>query len=741
MKDDFNTEELSQSTSLAEHHYIHVSIKSAVLYNWHLCCEDDSTDLDKEALMIYKKIVDSRPQPSSSMAQAIKRGSSYRLEGIKDNFTGEPKSDNSKVYSKTEPAEDNKSRGYGENERQGHSENEAESDDKSQRSTENEPKLNNDSQIYRQIDSIFKVLEDRLTSADLLPDEMLHIHKIFSFTDTGGQRAFLELLPLFTIGTALYLVFFSYGAHLKGKLTDKYQGPTELINLKNNEYTQIKTILQTLTCVSTKSFAIPNDTSNDATVAAVLVGTHTDNPSEQPGIDCDVDTYIETEVKNFLSSGGNVFERVNSNQVLERVNESQLVLRVNNKTENNDKFEEYRKVLMNIIKRKFSHKAKLPVPGSWLMFSIMLRKMKLAGRSVLPYQHCKYIASKLYIPLGSLDALLSFMHKDLGILMYFPEVPGLNNVVICDPGVVFTSISKIIINTFSEDDGARESLHFKEYAVFAYQKVDELIKEKRRALELSQLTALLQYVGIIAPIEFCKPADPPFKCTLDHNHEEDAVHCIHSEYIIPCILKGALDEELATIEEHCKNNCMIAPLIITFKCNFAPMGAFCYLFTKLIKDQTNWKPHLPDINSPNDSIERMIRRNKVTFVVKSFYVTLVSTSDHFKVFIHRPVDAKNQPGYEFVCNDVKKAIKDALSGCLNPQVNKFNFAFPCTEHTQDTKLKEHLMVFDPDMKNGKCKHSCTEVNSEVDTLDHAIRVWFQVCIRIHDAIAIKLILL
>ena len=612
VKDDFDTEKLSQSTCAAEYHYIYVSVKSAMLYNWRLCSEDDSSssmDLDKEALMIYKRILDAHEsmpsqeavQPSSVAQVSVskQRTLTGHSEIVKDNLTGESES-------------------------------------------------NNDSKIYGTIDSIFDHLRERLTNAD--PDDMLDITticQIFSLADTGGQRAFLELLPVLTIGTALYLVFFSYGNPLNAILRDQYQGPVKAIDL-NNQYTQIEVILQTLTCVSTKSFAAdatlmrPKEQKDakDPAVTAILVGTHTDQPSDQPGIDGDIDKYIQSRVKNFLDSEENVLERIDKNE---------LVLKVNNKTEDNDEFKKYRKVLMDIVNRKFSDKTK-ELSGSWLMFSIILRKMKVAGWSVLPYQHCEYIASKLYIPPAALDALLYFMHKDLGILMYFPEVPCLRDVVICDPAVVLTSISEVIIKTFIEDvinkskDGITESLQFEKYAVFAYQKVDELTKKRRGGLELSKLTVLLQHVGIIAPIEFSKPVDPPFKCTLDHNHEEDAVHCIHSEYIIPCVLNDALDEKLAEIEEHCTNNnycSMIAPLIITFHCNFAPMGSFCYLFTKLINDQTiNWKPHLPDINSPNDCptpIERMICRNKVTFIVdKKFYVTLVSTTNCFKVFIQRP---------------------------------------------------------------------------------------------------------
>lgn len=696
VKDTFDTDKLSESTLLAEHHYIHVSVKTAMLYDWHLCSEDDGSDsdsdLDKEALVIYKKILEGYSKSS------------------KDTLPGTPS-----VNSMLPPPSQKQAGSYNTSEFiQGGLINERESDR---------------SEIYKEIDAIFTDLERRLTSDGKVPD-ISRVRRMFNLIDTGGQRAFLELLPVLSIGKALYLIFFSYGNPLNKTLQDRYQGPEESFDL-DNEYNQMEVILQSLRCVSTTSYADDALTENkDAGVTALLVGTHTDEQCKQPDIDGDVDHYIQTEVKGFLDS---------DTKVLEYAHPRQLVLRVNNKTKNSGEFERYRKMLVQVVDRKFSHNVK-KLPGSWLMFNIISRKMKLAGWSVLPYEHCKYIASKLFIPLATLEGLLSFMHRDLGILMYFPDVPCLKSLVICDPDIVFTSISKVIIKTFTEDvltrsrDGVREYHHFTEHGVFAYQKVRDLTEGERGILALDKLIVLLQHIGIIAPIEFSEP-DPAFRCTLDHNCQNDSLHCIHADYIIPCVLKGTKPDELKRIEQHCNESCTIAPLIITFECKFAPMGGFCYLFTKLITDhRPNWKPYLPDINSSGECpVERIIRRNKVTFFVdEKFYVTLISTANFYKVFIeHRP--GRLQLGYEFICHKVWKAIKDALSDCLNPQVRHFKVAFQCTEHQQNYEHNdEHLMILHQNphriTKSTNLRAKCIKDNGDltIDTTTYAVMVWFQV---------------
>ena len=718
VREDFNTEELSQSTPLAEQHHIHVnhvSMEMAMLYDWHLCSDDDSlnskNELDKEVLVIYRQILESYNSNTSVERDAALTPSSS-MEMTLHSKQNEPKDQGIVQAGMSSGQELNKP--------------------VHQQSVD---------EISKEIVSIFENLQKNLTSVGDIPD-VSTLRQLINLSDIGGQRAFLELLPILSTGSALYLIFFSYGTPLNRPLPDQYQGPTKSFNLAN-EYSQIEVVMQSLRCVATSSFTdnsskdIPNHISSDrkfndsdVNVTALLVGTHTDTRSDQPGID-NVDHYIQLKVKGFLDSETNILEYANV------VNE-QLVLEVNNKTESKEEFKQYQRVLMEVVQKKFSRNIK-QLPGSWLMFTIILRKMKIAGRSVLQYEHCKYIASKLFIPHDetTLKGLLHFMHNDLGILMYFPEVPCLRHLVICNPAVVFTTISEIIIPTFTDDVAkmsTQKFLLFKKYGVFAYQTVNSLISEKKGFLEANRLIPLLQHLGVVAPIEFSEldtESDKKFECTPGHDHIGDSLHCIHAEYIIPCVLKGTTSAEDKQIEQHCNKHCMIAPLIITFECKFAPMGGFCYLFTRLLTEKkSNWKPYLPEIHAPGKCpIDRLLCRNKVTFIVeKKFYVSLVATANHFKVFIVRG-DSNDQTGYEFVCHEVWKAIKDALSSCPNPQVRRFKTAFRCSGHTRDYQHNEHLMIVDrPRIKSAKLTAECEEEKREIpiDTDNQSIMVWFKV---------------
>lgn len=125
-----------------------------------------------------------------------------------------------------------------------------------------------DSKIAEIIDKKFDELNDLLQNAERLPDVI--IKKICHLQDTGGQRAFLELLPTLSVGKALYLLFFNYENFEENvsETTQLKESPDEVQT--GIEYKQIDVIKQSLICVSTASTESLDN-------VALLVGTHVEN--------------------------------------------------------------------------------------------------------------------------------------------------------------------------------------------------------------------------------------------------------------------------------------------------------------------------------------------------------------------------------------------------------------------------------------------------------------------------------
>ena len=202
--------------------------------------------------------------------------------------------------------------------------------------------------------------------------------------------------------------------------------------------------------------------------------------------------------------------------------------------------------------------------------------------------------------------------------------------VICNPAVVYEGISDFI---FDEIKNPVVSLRLQRWGLFSTQEMVKTSKAKPEEnpgqLAVDKLLIILQHLGIIAPVAICRSATPTTDKT---SHLQRA---LHSEYIIPCRLDASLDQlNMQNLLEK-DQACSIVPLRIHFACGFAPMGGFCYLFTKLISNNLDkgWELLLPKVlalECEND----IYWRNKVTFKVnEKYFVTFLSTTEYYEIHI------------------------------------------------------------------------------------------------------------
>ena len=580
--------------------------------------------------------------------------------------------------------------------------------------------------IMEEINKYFEDLTTLLRSGEDLPDIPL-IKKLCSLADIGGQRAFLEMLPTVTIGKALYLLFFSY-ENFEKELSETVQLEASPQEVRTGTiYKQMEVIMQSLICVSTTSKVSSEN-------VALLVGTHVDKVETQ---DIDrVNAIIHENVKPFLK------------ETLVYAQENQLALEVSTKPNKrcsgnhneyqNNNPEDYQKVIMNLVENRLKCSESEKLPASWYIFSIILRRLQLAGHSILQFHHCEYIAGKLYIKQMQLQALLSRMHKILGIVIYFPEVEQLKDIVICDPAVVYTSISELIFNSFSLTSHPKLSLRLKKWGVFMIKELKERCKEKEECpLQLDKLINILEHLGIIAPVNIIKTAESNMS-SVDPVDPDNAKSGIHPQYVIPCILNDAQQAQLS-VQIQDAQVCSIIPMRINFACGFAPMGGFCYLFTRLITNNRDkgWELLLPDIfdETTNNDI---YWRNKVTFRIdERYYVTLLSTHEYYEIHIiySQPTQTfqLSHEGHQ-ICKKVWDAISSVLSESLSEPLHDYMTACECIIHQNNEDYDGHVMAFShnpddcpPHLTASCLKDKAKPISVEVDETKQSIIVWFKVC--------------
>ena len=563
--------------------------------------------------------------------------------------------------------------------------------------------------IIAEINKQFEQLNLLLKGKDFpdLPD----IKKMCHLQDTGGQRAFLELLPTLSTGKALYLLFFNYENFSKvASETRQAKGSSEELPT-GIEYEQIDVIMQSLICVSTASKVIQSTIDGQPTESnniALLVGTHVDKVKSQDVIT--VNSIIYERVKPFLEKCGLAYAESGGKECLVlkvAVNETELC---------SNKPEDYVNVIMKIVDSELKSKESEELPASWYMFCIMLRRLKNAGHSVLQYSHCQHIAKELYIPQSELKSVLFRLKNVFGIVLYFPEVKALEDIVVCDPAFVYKRISELIFESFCGCSEVPLRKKLQKHGIFKYKELEKQHKIKQD-LELSKLTILLKHLGIIAPIN---RSDTKY----ENDSDNEDVHP-DQEYVIPCVLKKAKQHEL-NLQLKNTQVCSIVPLRIYFACGFAPMGGFCYLFTKLISNNKGW-----ELCTPNkwEDENHIYWQNKVTLKVKhdshNYFVTLLSTDKYYEIHIIHSMSQQlfqlQNDGHS-ICKHVWKAIHTILEKSPNKPLQAYKVACICTIATD-----EHVMEFDckphePDVK--ACCEKCG-CSPPLHT-QPSVMVWFKV---------------
>ena len=542
------------------------------------------------------------------------------------------------------------------------------------------------------IDKAFEELTHILQSDS--PEELQQLVEnlvMINVMDIGGQPAFLEILPTFTIGSALYLLFFRMDQDPK-KLY-----PVRFKEHENDEETILDSfyciedvLCQSLSCVA--SLGYTQSSSDQQSISrALLFGTYKDEVEKQGNLETCV-SKINKELWGKLS---NI-----KKDVLLTASRKENFFQVDN-MDGNDDINEIRKVIEKIVQKVYPS---IPVPPSWLMFRILLH---LLDKPVISFNQCKAVASKFMMSTPVEEAVW-FFHHHVGSLMHFPEIESMKNVVICNPQVIFDSISEVIISTFNiRNRKIPESAveEFKLKGRFTFEHIECSSKEQRQScLSPSQLIDVLKYHNVIAEIK-----------TENDEHSQSS-----PKYIIPAVLSCASEEDLKLLEGE-RSESSACPLMIRFECGFVPLGIFCAGVSYLIAHQQekDWILHK----------NHEVKKNKVTFLVEGTYiVTFISRPQYLEIHVVTlPHASRNRKSLPEMCFTVKQTIIGALNTVILQMKHKTMFqrsgdpffhlsiAFTCTCGTNNDG---HLMKV-IENKSGKCLH----VESRHD-LQGKHLVWF-----------------
>ena len=511
---------------------------------------------------------------------------------------------------------------------------------------------------------------------------------LMNMVDTGGQPAFLEMLPALTVGPALYLIFFRLNQKLKQRYQIQYVSEdNENVQLDDSSYTVEEVIFQALSsiacfsCTTPKKANMPNPSH-----AAMLIGTHRDLLGSDPETEIKaIDGELRESLRDILETES--FLRYSSHD--------QLMFAINNMTGDEEELTEVRQRLEDVVKQEFDD---FPIPASWLMFNIFLRKM---GNRILSLLQCREIGDRLEVK--NTDEVLWFLHHCVGTLMHFPDIEELKDIVICDPQVVFDSVTDLILNSFKLKRVNKTACDkFKKTGQFCFKDIQKIAKHsKSESLPLPKLIKLLEYLNIIAPIKPEGPSCFLSTCGLPLSSKISPQSGVYQEeklmYFMPAVLKLAKEEEL---HMELKPTAPV-PLMVHFKCGFVPVGVFCAAIASLVaqRDTLGWI--LQERSKRKDG--HNLCKNKATFRIDGLYdVTLISRPRRYEIHL-ACISTANRTALAEICCLVLKTICDTLDQVISKMRYKqylmaspsdqtlYELGFKCPNHPDE----DHLIINRP----------------------------------------------
>ena len=492
--------------------------------------------------------------------------------------------------------------------------------------------------------------------------------------DTGGQPEFMDMLPAFTIGPGLYLLFCNLMEELQSRYNVTYVSASgESTTPEESTYTVeeiLLTALASISCFKTDT-SISEDSSNDLfnKSVAYIIGTHKDQVSEE-----EIEAFDEQLQKSVRTS------EFFTKDLVQFSSENRMVFPIDNMYGGENEIQKIRKFIEVGMKEHFK---KLSIPAAWLVLSLCLRNREERAASLESVQD---LAEKLGMLKNETNLALWFLHHYAGVVMYFPDMAELRDTVICDMQIVYDSVTNLIVNTFKFGRVSKvASERFRETGQFSLKDIEKATrKSSGDYIPLKKLVKLLEHLNIIAPIAL-----------QDGQQSQVATSTQNSDttYFMPCVLQSLSREEIKEWWESNTTKALpAAPLFVQYDCGFVPLGIFPAMITNLAK-QRMFKV-----------VVKGIRKNLVTFKFGDDrdIVVFLSQPRHFAVHFTRPSTSTISPTH-----DVCTALRGKIETCLNSVTSRTNYhlnaeyhlSFECPNHPG----REHFCVVE-EAKTAVCLH-------------------------------------
>jgi len=493
------------------------------------------------------------------------------------------------------------------------------------------------------------------------PEEVLNI---ITLLDTGGQPEYIHLLPTVNIHPMVNFVMHDLSKSLEDQVLVEYSEHGEHVfepyHLKYSNLDMIKFLMSTIndslerpTCPVPQLITIPGKNMKSY---LCCVGTHADKVS--PEIIQNTDSKL-TSMVELLKCKAAVWENKDGG----------ILFSVDNTTAGDDSKED---PIADLIRGKIDilslDKDIHELPVTWMLFELEIRQVCFTKeKAYISFQQCVSIASqaKLITDVEQVRSALLYHHL-LGVLLYYPEVPGLCDYVIVDHQWLFDKLSNLVCYTFKQSSDSHATKKLKYNGILSKELIDDLKWDEE--LKEKYFISLLVEMKIIAPIQ----------------REDGSGEDYFIPYVLPTYTSQPGDDVLSQY-----GYLQGEPLLLQFVSNLLPRGFFCCLVVQMLQQLPTGWGHLI---AQKDTFH--CYSNLVTFRLSSAYsLSLIDKLSYLEIQIRHPeVDYYQQCPVHLGVQDIIASAVEIVCEQLSYSHGRLQYGFHCQcgelgeEHIAITKL-------------------------------------------------------
>jgi len=490
-------------------------------------------------------------------------------------------------------------------------------------------------------DSIVTSIEPSGDSATThQPGDVLNI---VTLLDTGGQPQYIHLLPTVNIYPTVNFVIHNLSKDLNDQVLVEYsQHGKHTFQPYHLSYSNLDMI---------KLLTASNNDCLEMSPPAPQLLTH-------PGADknsylCFVGTHVDKVTKEIVQETAKVMKilvrKTDCKSLVLQNSDGSVLFPVDNTTAGDEINEDpVADVIRNKIEGIAENKDVYELPITWMLLELEIRQVCTKNRKLyISFSECVILAksSRLMSNPGEVKNALIY-HHILGVLLFFDDIPGLQDYVIIDHQWWFDTLSNIISFTFKEDIHCHGAVHRLKYNGILCREILQIVEWEGEIKE-EYFLLLLSHLKIIAPL---------------HTKNDQKY-----EYFIPYILPAYTIQQRDMILQR-YGDLQGQPLLIQFKSGILPRGLFCCLVVHLLQNlPLEWKLHFAEDDDYH------LFSNLITFSLpNAFSLSFLDKVSHLEVQIRHKVI---QFATTSVATAVHVGVYHKIMEALSMVCDQLNFSF------------------------------------------------------------------